>query len=121
MCRWHIGFVGEGDDGWFAKMGAVVRISSRISALVCALVLGKRRRYGTDYMVPHNLPMTMLGAGLLWFGCQWYCRVGDADDASTLGSTSSRRTEHPSVAHTASCQCSWTPLGEKPEDCQNRL
>ena len=118
MCHWHIGF---GGGGWLAKMGAVVHISSGLSALVCALVLGKRRGYGTDYMAPHNLPMTMLGAGLLWFGCQWSCRVGDADDASTLGSMSRRRAEHPSVAHTASCRCSWPPPGEKPKDCQNCL
>ena len=63
--------------GWLAKMGAldfaggaVVHISSGAAALVCALVLGKRRGYGTDYMAPHNLPMTLLGTGLLWFG--WF-------------------------------------------------
>lgn len=69
-----------GGGGWLAKMGAldfaggaVVHISSGVSALVCALVLGKRHGYGTDYMAPHNIPMTVLGAGLLWFGCQWSC------------------------------------------------
>jgi Amt family ammonium transporter len=63
--------------GWLAKMGAldfaggaVVHMSSGFSALVCALVLGKRKGYGLDYMGPHNLPMTVLGAGLLWFG--WF-------------------------------------------------
>ncbi len=63
--------------GWLAKLGAldfaggaVVHISSGVSALVCAIVLGKRRGYGADYMAPHNLPMTLLGAGLLWFG--WF-------------------------------------------------
>ncbi|MGE3153198.1 MAG: ammonium transporter [Nitrospiraceae bacterium] len=63
--------------GWLAKMGAldfaggaVVHITSGISALVCALVLGQRRGYGTDYMAPHNLPLTLLGTGLLWFG--WF-------------------------------------------------
>jgi Amt family ammonium transporter len=63
--------------GWLAKMGAldfaggaVVHISSGISALACALVLGPRRGYGTDYMAPHNLPFTLLGTGLLWFG--WF-------------------------------------------------
>lgn len=63
--------------GWLAKLGAldfaggaVVHISSGASALVCAIVLGKRRGYGTDYMAPHNLPMTLLGTGLLWFG--WF-------------------------------------------------
>ncbi|MEC4890120.1 MAG: ammonium transporter [Nitrospira sp.] len=63
--------------GWLAKMGAldfaggaVIHISSGVAALVCAIVLGKRRGYGSDYMGPHNLPMTLLGAGLLWFG--WF-------------------------------------------------
>ncbi|RPI95177.1 MAG: ammonium transporter [Chloroflexi bacterium] len=63
--------------GWLAGLGAldfaggaVVHISSGISALVCALVLGARQGYGTDYMAPHNLPMVLLGAGLLWVG--WF-------------------------------------------------
>jgi len=63
--------------GWLAKRGAldfaggaVVHISSGLSALACALVIGKRRGYGTDYMAPHNLPLTLLGTGLLWFG--WF-------------------------------------------------
>lgn len=63
--------------GWLAKLGAldfaggaVIHISSGASALVCAIVLGKRRGYGTDYMAPHNLPMTLLGTGFLWFG--WF-------------------------------------------------
>ncbi|MGQ0812007.1 MAG: ammonium transporter [Nitrospiraceae bacterium] len=63
--------------GWLAGLGAldfaggaVVHISSGISALVCAMVLGARHGYGTEYMAPHNLPMTLLGTGLLWFG--WF-------------------------------------------------
>lgn len=63
--------------GWLAGLGAldfaggaVVHISSGISALVCALVLGARHGYGTDYMAPHNLPMVLLGTGLLWVG--WF-------------------------------------------------
>jgi Amt family ammonium transporter len=63
--------------GWLAKMGAldfaggaVIHISSGASALICAIMLGKRRGYGTDYMAPHNLPMTLLGTGFLWFG--WF-------------------------------------------------
>ncbi len=50
--------------------GTVVQISSGISGLVAALFLGKRSRDGQDSMVPHNLPMAILGAGLLWFG--WF-------------------------------------------------
>lgn len=63
--------------GWLAEMGAldfaggaVVHISSGFAALSCAIVLGKRQGYGSDPMTPHNLPMTVLGAGLLWFG--WF-------------------------------------------------
>jgi Amt family ammonium transporter len=50
--------------------GTVVHLSSGISALVCALVLGKRRGYPTVRHMPHDLTMTVLGAGLLWFG--WF-------------------------------------------------
>ena len=63
--------------GWIFKMGAldfaggtVVHISSGVSALVAALVIGKRVGFGRDDMEPHDLTMTVLGAGLLWFG--WF-------------------------------------------------
>src|SRR3989441_4028643 len=46
--------------------GTVVHISPGMSALVCAIVLGKRKGYGHQPMQPHNLPMTVMGAGLLW-------------------------------------------------------
>lgn len=50
--------------------GTVVHISSGVSALVCALVLGKRLGYPHEPMPPHNLTYTALGAGLLWVG--WF-------------------------------------------------
>ena len=50
--------------------GTVVHISSGTSALVCALVLGKRLGYGQEPMPPHNLTYTCIGAGLLWVG--WF-------------------------------------------------
>lgn len=50
--------------------GNVVHISSGYSALIAALVLGKRKGLGKDSMAPHHVPMTVLGAGLLWFG--WF-------------------------------------------------
>jgi ammonium transporter, Amt family len=63
--------------GWLAQLGAldfaggaVVHTSSGISALVCVLVLGARHGYGTDYLAPHNMPMVLLGTGLLWVG--WF-------------------------------------------------
>jgi Amt family ammonium transporter len=62
--------------GWLRTMGAldyaggtVVHISSGVSALVVALMIGKRHTNG-DRMEPHDVPMTVLGAGLLWFG--WF-------------------------------------------------
>src|SRR5574342_480417 len=79
-----------GDGGWLHKLGAldfaggtVVHISSGVSALVCALLIGKRRGYGQQPMPPHNLPMTVMGAGLLWFG--WFgFNAGSALEASGL-------------------------------------
>jgi Amt family ammonium transporter len=63
--------------GWLRNLGAldfaggtVVHISSGVSALAAAVVVGKRMGYGTQPMQPHNLPFTVLGASLLWFG--WF-------------------------------------------------
>ena len=63
--------------GWMAKMGAldfaggaVVHMSSGASALAAALYLGRRHGYGKQAFIPHNLPLTILGAGILWFG--WF-------------------------------------------------
>ena len=89
--------------GWLAKLGAldfaggaVVHISSGAAALVCAIVLGKRKGYGTDYMAPHNLPMTLLGTGLLWFG--WFgFNGGSALGANGLAVSAILAT------HTAAC------------------
>ncbi len=66
-----------GAGGWLRGLGAldfaggtVVHITAGAGALAAALAVGKRKGYGTDNMAPHNLPMTVLGAGLLWFG--WF-------------------------------------------------
>ena len=63
--------------GWMQAMGAldfaggtVVHISSGVSALVCAIVVGKRHGFPTEYMAPHNLPLVVTGAALLWVG--WF-------------------------------------------------
>jgi len=62
-------------SGWLARLGlldfaggTVVEICSGASALALVLVLGRRRGWPGEAMPPHNLPLTMLGAGLLWFG-----------------------------------------------------
>ncbi len=63
------GYLFEAGDLDFAG-GTVVHINAGIAALVGAIVLGKRIGYGRDAMPPHNLPMTMIGASLLWVG--WF-------------------------------------------------
>ena len=50
--------------------GTVVHINAGVSALVAALVLGSRKDYGRQAVLPHNVPFVLLGAGLLWFG--WF-------------------------------------------------
>jgi Amt family ammonium transporter len=65
------------DGGWLRSLGAldfaggtVVHITSGVSALVCALVLGQRLGFGKEPMEAHNVTMTVLGTALLWFG--WF-------------------------------------------------
>ncbi len=71
VCHWVWG------GGWLGKLGAldfaggtVIHINSGVAALAAALVVGKRKGYHREPFPPHNLPMTVLGAGLLWFG--WF-------------------------------------------------
>ncbi|MBF0593045.1 MAG: ammonium transporter [Nitrospirae bacterium] len=66
-----------GKGGWMANMGVldfaggiVVHITSGFSALAAALALGKRKGFPHESMPPHNLPLTVIGTGLLWFG--WF-------------------------------------------------
>ncbi len=79
--------------GWLGGMGTldfaggtVVHISSGISALAAALVIGRRWGFGHDPMPPHNLPFTVVGAGLLWFG--WFgFNAGSALSAGALATS----------------------------------
>jgi len=71
LCHWVWG------GGWMFKMGAldfaggaVVHMSSASAALAAALVIGRRKGFGKRSFLPHNLPMTMIGTALLWFG--WF-------------------------------------------------
>ncbi len=66
---WGGGFLGAAGVLDFAG-GTVVHINAGIAGLVCALVLGKRRGYGTENMSPHNLVLSVIGASLLWVG--WF-------------------------------------------------
>jgi Amt family ammonium transporter len=79
-----------GSEGWIFKSGAidfagglVVHMSSGFSAIVAAVLLGKRRGFGRDPMPPHSLPLCLIGAGLLWTG--WFgFNAGSALSASPL-------------------------------------
>ncbi|MCG6916556.1 MAG: ammonium transporter [Deltaproteobacteria bacterium] len=66
-----------GSGGWLANLGAldfaggtVVHISSGASALAAVLIISKRKGYGKEQFIPHNLPMTLTGTAILWFG--WF-------------------------------------------------
>ena len=71
VCHWVWG------GGWLAEMGmldfaggTVVHITAGVAALVCALVIGNRNGFQTAAMMPHNMTMTITGAGMLWVG--WF-------------------------------------------------
>jgi len=72
VCHWI-----WGHGGWLAAMGVldfagglVVHVTCGVAALAAVLVIGPRKGFGRESYLPHNLPMTMLGTGLLWFG--WF-------------------------------------------------
>src|SRR3954470_9016371 len=76
--------------GWLAQLGAldfaggtVVHVNAAVAALVAAVVVGRRQEYPSSALVPHNVPLVLLGAGLLWFG--WFgCNAGSALAASPV-------------------------------------
>jgi ammonium transporter, Amt family len=80
VAHWVFAFDGAESEsgGWIANKllaidfagGTAVHINAGAAGLVLALILGKRRGFGRDPMRPHNLPLVMIGAGLLWFG--WF-------------------------------------------------
>ncbi|MGH9373290.1 MAG: ammonium transporter, partial [Vicinamibacterales bacterium] len=79
--------------GWLADMGAldfaggtVVHINAAVAALVAALVIGKRQEYPSTQLLPHNVPMVITGAAILWFG--WFgFNAGSALGANGLAAT----------------------------------
>ncbi len=100
-----------GDGGWLKNLGAldfaggtVVHINAGIAALAAALVMGPRKGYsghgdGTESFIPHNLPMTILGAALLWFG--WFgFNAGSALAAGALASSAFTATHLATAAAT---------------------
>ena len=94
-----------GTGGWLKQMGAldfaggvVVHVTSGISALAAALVIGKRNGHSHDF-TPHNLPMTVIGAGLLWFG--WFgFNAGSALSSGALTATTFVATHASAVSAT---------------------
>jgi Amt family ammonium transporter len=76
--------------GWIAKLGAldfaggtVVHVNAASAALVCAIVIGSRKDYARQAILPQNVPFTLLGAGLLWLG--WFgFNAGSALAANTI-------------------------------------
>jgi ammonium transporter, Amt family len=101
-------------NGWLFNKGAidfaggsVVHINAGIAGLVCAIVLGKRIGYGKEAMAPHNLPMTMIGACLLWVG--WFgFNAGSNLEANGLTALAFLNT----ILATAAATLAWT-AGEK--------
>jgi ammonium transporter, Amt family len=95
--------------GWIGAMGAidfaggtVVHINAGIAGLVAAIVLGKRKGYGTVAMPPHNLTMTLIGASLLWVG--WY--GFNAGSALTAGGSAGLAMINTTLA-TAAAAATW--------------
>ena len=98
-----------GVGGWIHNLGAldfagglVVHISSGVSALAAAILVGKRKGHGHDYMPPHNMTMTLMGASILWFG--WFGFNGGSAIASGALATSAFVVTHIAAA---SATVSW--------------
>jgi Amt family ammonium transporter len=97
-----------GVGGWLRSLGAldfaggtVVHISSGVSALAAALLIGKRRGYGSEPMPPHNLPLTVTGAALLWVG--WFgFNAGSALSSGALATSAFVATHIATAAATLS-------------------
>ena len=97
---WGGGFLAELGALDFAG-GLVIHILSGVSGLTICILLGKRRGYGQFAMLPHNLPMTVLGAALLWFG--WFgFNAGSALGANGLAANAFVTTQAAAAAATVS-------------------
>ncbi|SDD59930.1 ammonium transporter [Sporomusa acidovorans] len=97
-----------GVGGWIRELGVldfaggtVVHIISGVSGLTIALMIGKRKGYGSEVMMPHHLPMTVIGASLLWFG--WFgFNAGSALSANGLAANAFVVTHAAAAAATVS-------------------
>ena len=107
-----------GDGGWMRSLGAldfaggtVVHITSGVAALICARVLGRRLGYGIEPMEPHNVALSLLGTGMLWFG--WFgFNAGSALGASGLAASAFVTTHlAAATAALAWCGAAWVRHG----------
>lgn len=105
--------------GFLAKLGAldfagglVIHILSGVSGLTVCILLGKRHGYGKVPMLPHHLPMTVLGAALLWFG--WFgFNAGSALGANALAANAFVTTQAAAAMATVSwVACEWMHHGK---------
>jgi Amt family ammonium transporter len=100
LCHWVWGggMLAYGVEGALAggaldfAGGTVVHISSGVSALICALLIGKRLGFGESDMRPHNLTYTAIGAGMLWVG--WFGFNAGSELASDTLASSAFATTH---------------------------
>jgi Amt family ammonium transporter len=83
--------------------GTVVHVNAGVAGLVAAIVLGKRKGYGTEHLAPHNLVLSMIGASLLWVG--WF--GFNAGSALTAGGLAGYAMANTHLA-TAAAAVSWT-------------
>ena len=117
-CVWDGGVLCDG-NGYFPLGGAldfaggtVVHISSGVSALVCALLIGQRLGHGTEPMPPHNLTYTAIGATMLWVG--WFgFNAGSALAANGLAASAFAATHFAAAAGgLAWAGCEWVLRGK---------
>ncbi len=102
---WGGGWIGAKIGALDFAGGTVVHINSAMAAIVAALIVGRRKGYLQEPMMPHNMTMTVLGAALLWFG--WFgFNAGSALSAGTLASLAFVTTNTAS----ASAALGWTFL-----------
>jgi len=102
VCHWIWG------GGWLSNLGVldfaggiVIHASSGAAALAAAIFVGKRKGFGTEPILPHNLPMTIIGTGILWFG--WFgFNAGSALASGALAANAFVTTHIAASAATAS-------------------
>ena len=108
---WGGGFLGDWGVLDFAG-GTVVHINAGVAGLVCALVLGKRKGFGTENMAPHNLVYSVIGASLLWVG--WFgFNAGSAGGANANAGMAMAVTQFATAAAALSWMfAEWTTRGK---------